>query len=99
MPKLPPGERITCGEYVDAYLARMEDGRLTTKGGRRYKDSSIGTARGQLRRFNADWGERTLASIERHEAVGWAEKYGRRQGALQSVNTLFALAVDEEVDR
>src|SRR5829696_6729782 len=47
--KLPPGERITCAEYADEYLARMGDGRLTTKGGRTYKSSSVGTARVQLR--------------------------------------------------
>ena len=71
---LPAGERITCGEYADAYLARMGDGRLTTKSGRRYKDSSIGTARGQLRRFKDEFGDRPLASITRHEAIRWAER-------------------------
>jgi integrase len=91
--QLPAGERITCGEY----LARMEDGRLTTRSGRPYKSSSIGTARGQLRRFKDEFGDRALASITRHEAVEWAERHDRRQGALQAIVTLFALAVDEEL--
>jgi integrase len=95
--KLPPGERITCAEYADEYVARMEDGRLTTKGGRTYKSSSVGTARGQLKRFTAEFGNRSLASIECHEAVAWAERHERKQSVLQSVVTLFALAVDEEL--
>jgi integrase len=97
---LPPGDRISVGEYADEYLARMESGALLTKSGRRFKASSTSTARGQLSRFKGDFGSRTLASIERHEAVRWAERHDRKQGVLQSVVTLFALAVDEElIDR
>ena len=95
--KLPAGERITVGQYADEYIERMESGALLTKSGRPFKHSSIGTARGQLRRFQADFGSRPIGSVERHEAVRWAEKHGRRQGALQSVGTLFSLAVDEEI--
>jgi integrase len=95
--KRPPGERITCAEYADEYLARMTDGRLTTNGGRTYKASSIGKARGQLGRFKAEFGDRPLASIERHEAVQWAERHDRKQSVLQAVVTLFTLAVDEEL--
>ena len=95
--KRPAGERVTCAEYADAYIERMESGALRTKSGRPFKASSIGTACGQLRHFKAEFGTHTLASIERHEAVQWAEKHDRKQGALQSVNTLFALAVDEEL--
>jgi integrase len=94
---LPAGERITVGEYATEYLERMESGGLLTKSGRRFKASSISTARGQLNRFKAAFGDRTLASIERHEAVRWAESHDRKQGVLQSVVTLFALAVDEEL--
>ena len=36
--KRPPGERVTCDEYADETLARMEDGRLPTRSGRRFKD-------------------------------------------------------------
>jgi integrase len=95
--KLPPGERITCGEYADEYLARMADGRLTTRGGRVYKSSSVGTARGQLKRFKAVFGDRALSSVERHEAVKWAERHERKQSVLQAVVTMFTLAVDEEL--
>src|SRR5687768_4244648 len=55
----PPAERITCGDYADEYLARMESGKLLTKGGRAFKASSIDTARGQLARFKAEFGDRT----------------------------------------
>jgi integrase len=95
--QLPAAERITCGEYADEYLVRMESGALLTKSGRRFKSSSIGTARGQLARFTAEFSHRTLASIERHEAIRWAELHDRKQSVLQSVVTLFNLAVDEEM--
>ncbi len=95
--KLPPGERITCREYADQYLNRMESGALQTKGGRIYKASSVGTARGQLKRLTAEFGDRTLASIERHEAVQWAERHERKQSILQAVVTMFSLAMDEEL--
>jgi integrase len=75
----------------------MESGALLTKSGRPFKLSSIDTAKGQLRRFKAEFGDRPLASVTRHEAVRWAEKHERKQSALQSVGTLFSLAVDEEL--
>ena len=53
---LPAGERITVGEYATEYLERMESGGLLTKSGRRFKASSISTARGQLNRFKAAFG-------------------------------------------
>lgn len=94
----PPAEKITVGQYADEYLARMESGALLTKSGRPFKLSSISTARGQLRHFKDDgFADRRLASVTRHEAIRWAEKHERKQSALQSVNTLFALAVDEEL--
>ena len=92
-----PAAAITCAEYADEYLARMEDGRLRTKSDRTYKASTIDTARGQLKRFTAEFGDRTLDSITRHEAVQWAEKHDRKQGVLQAVVTMFGLAVDEEL--
>jgi integrase len=95
--RLPAGERTTCAEYAAEYLDRMEAGALLTKGDRRYKASSITTARTQLRRFTEDFGDRTLASIGRKEAVAWAERHGRKPSAVQAVNTLFNLAVDEEI--
>jgi hypothetical protein len=46
----PAPDEMSCGEWADRFLARMESGALRTKSGRRYKDSSIDTARSQLRR-------------------------------------------------
>ena len=48
----PPGT-VTCDEWADRMLARMESGALRTRSGRRYKDSSISTARTQLKAFRA----------------------------------------------
>ena len=75
----------------------MESGALLTNGGRRFKVSSIDTARGQLARFKTEFGNRPLSSVERHEAIRWAEHHGRKQSVLQSIVTLFTLAVDEEL--
>src|SRR5688572_20762272 len=36
-----PAAAITCANYADEHLVRMEDGRLRTKGDRTYKASSI----------------------------------------------------------
>ena len=40
-----PADGATCDESADRFLERMESGALKTKGGRRFKDSSIDTAR------------------------------------------------------
>lgn len=64
----------TCDEWADRFLARMESGALRTKSGRRFKDSSIDTARSSLRAFRAEFGSRTLRSISRVEAEDWAER-------------------------
>lgn len=55
--KRPPGERITCAVNADEYLERLESAALLTKSGRPFKRSSIGTARGQLRRFTTEFGD------------------------------------------
>jgi integrase len=73
----------------------MEDGRLRQKSGRRYKESSIDTARSQLRAFKAEFGDRTLDSLTRHEAVRWAE--GMPAGSMQSTVALFTRALDDEL--
>ena len=90
-----PAATIACEEYADDYIARMEDGRLRQKNGRHYKHSSIDTARSQLRALKAEFGDRTLASVTRHEAVRWAE--GIPAGSMQSTVALFARAVDDEL--
>src|SRR5829696_2580894 len=48
--KRPAGERITCGEWADRYLADYE---------RAHKDSSYNTAKSSLERFKSDFGTRT----------------------------------------
>jgi hypothetical protein len=68
--KLPPAERITCGEYADDTVARMESGALRTKSGRAFKDSSLDTTRQGLRRFTAAFGDRSLGGVERHGQSG-----------------------------
>jgi hypothetical protein len=82
----PAGERITCAGFVHQYLARYA---------RERKDSSYDTARSSLARFRADFGERTLASIERHEAIAWAGCVPPSRVPI--VVTLFNVAVDEEL--
>ena len=86
--KRPAGERVTCAEYADAYIERMESGALRTKSGRPFKASSIGTACGQLRHFKAEFGTHTLASIERYEAVQWAEELRAQAVGLYSAIVL-----------
>ena len=95
---LPAGERIKCGEYAADLLARMESGALRTKQGRPFKSSSIAEARGALRRFTAEFGDRPLAGIERREAIRWTENVPGH--VVQIVVTLFGRALDEElIDR
>jgi hypothetical protein len=94
---LPRGDRILCDEYAAEYLDRMVSGALTLKSGRRFKLSTIDTARSQLKRFVKDFEGRPLSSVDRYEATRWAERHGNKQCNLQSVVTLFALAVSEDV--
>jgi integrase len=64
----------TVDTWADRVLARMESGDLRTRGGRRYKDSSIDTARSSLKTLRTEFGSRTLSSITRVEAEDWAAK-------------------------
>jgi integrase len=66
--------RPTVNQWADRFLSRMESGALRTKGGRRFKDSSVDTARSSLRALRDEFGDRTLASITRVEAEDWAAK-------------------------
>jgi hypothetical protein len=80
---------MTCGRWVDRFLARYE---------RERKDSSYDTARSALARFRADFGDRPVASVTRHEAIDWAERVPASRVPI--VVTLFNVAVDEElIDR
>jgi integrase len=65
-------DEVTCDQWADRFLGRMESGALRTKAGRLFKDSSIDTARSSLRTFRAEFGPRTLGSITRVEAEDWA---------------------------
>ena len=60
-------------EYADGTLARKEAGKLRTAAGRPFKDSTLDTERMALRTLKAKFGDRPLGSIERHEAITWAE--------------------------
>ena len=85
----PEAERLTVAEYIADVQARMEDGRLLTKG-HRYKASSIGEIANQLASFERKFGNRVLASFTRAEAV--------REGRVnKAVVALFNRAVDEEL--
>jgi integrase len=86
--KEAPNE-ITCGAFADRFLARYE---------RDHKDSSYDTARVGLGRFKADFGDRPMVSITRHETIAWAERVPPSKVPI--VVTLFNVAVDEElIDR
>jgi hypothetical protein len=50
----------------------MESGALRTKAGRRFKHSSIDTARSSLKALRQQFGPRSLRSISRVEAEDWA---------------------------
>jgi integrase len=69
-----PPDQWTVNAWADRFLARMESGGLRTRGGRRYKDSSIDTARSSLKTLRAEFGSRALGSITRVEAEDWAAK-------------------------
>jgi integrase len=67
-------DETTCDEWADRFLARMESGTLRTRGGRRYKHSSIDTARTSLKAFRAEFGSRAPGSITRVQAEDWAAR-------------------------
>jgi integrase len=77
---------LTCDAWVERYVARYERG---------HKYSSSDTARGALRRFLADFGDRPLSSITRIEALDWAERVP--VGVVAVVVTCVNAAVDAEL--
>jgi hypothetical protein len=85
------GTPITVDEWADRYLARMESGALLTKGGRRYKHSSIDTAQSALRALREAFGNRPLGSITRVEAEDWAASVtpGKIQPAVTLMNEAY----------
>jgi integrase len=82
---------VTVDEWADRYLARMESGALTTRGGRRFKPSSIDTARDSLRALRETFGDRPLGSITRVEAEDWAESVtpGKIPMAITLMNAAY----------
>jgi integrase len=82
----PSGRSVTVGEYLARYLARYE---------REHKTSSYSEACCQLMRFKRDFAERPIGSIERYEAIKWAD--GRPGSLVKPVVTMFNAAVDEEL--
>jgi integrase len=71
--EIAPGpDELTCDEWADRFLQRMESGALRTRAGRQFKHSSIDTARSSLKAFRAQFCSRTPQSITRVEAENWA---------------------------
>ena len=94
----PAPDEMTCDQWADRFLARMESGALRTKAGRRFKESSIDTARTQLRAFRGEFGHRSPRSITRVEAEDWTERVSPSK--LPIVITLMNdLYRAEEIDR
>jgi integrase len=58
----PKAETITCDEWADRWLAKVE---------REQKASSLGTARQALKAFRAEFGHRPIGSIDDVEAEDW----------------------------
>ncbi len=92
-------DRITCSAYADEMLARMESGALRRKDGRRYKRSSVDTARTQLKHFKDAYGDRPMSWLETDEAVYHAVRWAPTipAGSIQSTTTLANRAVAERV--
>jgi integrase len=82
----PGAKPMTVAEWVERFLARYE---------RERKLSSYDTARGALRRFVADFGERRLDSITRLEAIEWAERVPPSR--VPVVVTCLNAALDAEI--
>jgi integrase len=84
-----PSGDLTCSEWAERFLTRYR---------REHKESSYDAARSGLRRFLADFGDRLLRSINRPEAMDWADRVP--PSSVPTVVTLFGAAVDAElIDR
>ena len=96
--KRPAGERVTCAEYADDYIERMESGALRTKSGRPFKASqhrhrmwAAPTLQGGVRHPHA-----RVHRAARGRPVG-REARPQAGRASERSYTLFTLAVDEEL--
>src|SRR3954469_11661379 len=63
---------MTCRQWADRMLDRMENGALRRRDGSPYKRSTIDTARTALKTFVAEFGDRDPDTIDRVEAEDWA---------------------------
>jgi integrase len=82
----PPGERITCDEWADRWLAKRE---------REGKASSLGTARQSLKAFPEKFGGRPIGAVEPVEAEDWALMVP--PSSVPPVVTMFNYAVRQRV--
>ena len=76
-------------------LERKRDGRILTNGKRRYKESSLDTEAAALRRLKTRFGDRPIATVERGDAIVWAE--ARPAGDVHIAVALWNRAIDEEL--
>lgn len=79
-------DEITGDEWADRFLARYK---------RRNKDSSYDSAKASLKAFRAEFGPRPIRSIQRIEAIDWAERVPPSK--IPIVVTLFNAALDAEL--
>ena len=82
----PLGERITCDEWADRWLAKVE---------REQKASSLGTARDSLTAFRDNFGARPIGSITHIDAEDWANSVP--VGRVKTAVSLFNYAVRQRV--
>jgi hypothetical protein len=96
---LPLADRITCAEYADECVARMESGELRRNDHRRYKSSSIDTTRSQLKHFKRECGDRPLSWLATDEAVYHANRWAPTipAGCMQATSVLANRAVAERL--
>lgn len=86
-----PTQTMSCNEWADRHIARYE--RLARQ--RQMKSSSVDTARGLLKAFRAEFGERPIDSITPLEAEDWTQTVPA--GAVPPVVTMFNYAVKMRV--
>lgn len=95
-----PGE-LTCDQWADRWLKRMEDGKIRTRNGRHFKRSTIDTYRSGLRAFRQAFGSRGPGSISRIEAEDFADSTtpGQLPSVVQLMNYIVSTDDGETVGR
>jgi integrase len=94
----PAPDEMTCGQWADRFLTRMESGALRMRSGRQFKASSIDTARSSLKAFREAFGHRPPRSITRVKAEDWAARVppSKLPTAVALMNDLYRA---EQIDR